>query len=349
MSRRRSQIIAMFSSVFITFIILVSLCDFYIGKLRIVFSFLYDKSDVPIFVHFVILLIVSLVIGLLFFTVMKITERFEDKKIEHLLYYLANGEYRKVLNVRDKSDIILADSKIQNIILLAETLQRMNERLIELSQHIDHVEGEDTAEVLRLERLRLSRELHDSVSQQLFAAMMILAGLDEQAKVQNLPKNLKKQLESAISVIHAAQSEMRALLLHLRPVELSGKNLHEGIEHLLQELQTKVQLKLVWNINAVSIDNSSEDHLFRILQELLSNSLRHAKAELVEIYLKQTENMVQLLVVDDGVGFDVNEPKTVSYGLTNIRERVENMGGIFKIVSFKNQGTRIEVKIPYVK
>jgi len=280
---------------------------------------------------------------------MKVAERFEDRKMEHLLYYLANGEYNKVLNVCDKSDITITDSKTQNIILLAETLQEMNERLIELSQHMDKVEGEEKAEVLRLERLRLSRELHDSVSQQLFAATMILAGLDEQVKSQKLTEDFEKQLESAISVIHAAQSEMRALLLHLRPVELSGKSLHEGIEHLLKELQTKIQLKLVWNIDAVSIDNNSEDHLFRIMQELLSNSLRHAKAKLVEIYLKQTEDIVQLLVVDDGVGFDVNELKALSYGLTNIRERVENMGGIFKVVSFKNQGTRVDIKIPYVK
>ncbi|MDR1521767.1 MAG: sensor histidine kinase [Streptococcaceae bacterium] len=346
MSKHRPQVIVMLFNIFIAFVILVVFSAFVVNNFKSVFIGYLHCSEIFYIPTFVILLGLSLTAGLLIYIIMIVVERFEDRKMERLLYYLVNGEYDKILSIHSELDMSITDSKSQNIILLAKILQKMNEKLVELSQYTQVVEGEEKSEILRLERLRLSRELHDSVSQQLFAAMMILSSLDEQAKI---PESFEKQLKSAISVIHAAQSEMRALLLHLRPVELSGKSLHEGIEHLLQELQTKVQFKLVWKIDDVSIDASSEDHLFRILQELLSNSLRHAKAEIIEVYLKQTSNMVQLLMVDDGVGFDVNELKTLSYGLTNIHERVENMGGVFKVVSFKGQGTRIEIRIPYKK
>ena len=79
-------------------------------------------------------------------------------------------------------------------------------------------------------------------------------------------------------MIHQSQLEMRALLLHLRPVALKGKNLQEGMKELLVELAQKVPLDIEWKIEDMSLDKGIEDHLFRILQESVSNTLRHAKA-----------------------------------------------------------------------
>ena len=95
--------------------------------------------------------------------------------------------------------------------------------------------------------------------------------------------------------------------------------------------------------------SSIEDQLFRVIQELLSNTLRHAKADELEVYLNHIEHNVLLRVIDDGVGFDVDNQKAGSYGLMNIRERISAVGGTLKIISFKNQGTSIEIKIPLLK
>ena len=131
---------------------------------------------------------------------------------------------------------------------------------------------------LEAERHRLARELHDSVSQQLFAAMMMMSALNEQAIRDDAPEMQKKQLAMVTDIINASQSEMRALLLHLRPVTLEGKSLKQGIEQLLKELETKIKISLKWDIEEFTMPSSIEDQLFRVIQELLSNTLRHAKA-----------------------------------------------------------------------
>ena len=127
-------------------------------------------------------------------------------------------------------------------------------------------------------------------------------------------------------IINASQSEMRALLLHLRPVTLEGKSLKQGIEQLLKELETKIKISLKWDIEEFTMPSSIEDQLFRVIQELLSNTLRHAKADELEVYLNHIEHNVM-----------------------NIRERISAVGGTLKIISFKNQGTSIEIKIPLLK
>ena len=203
-------------------------------------------------------------------------------------------------------------------------------------------------EILEVERHRLARELHDSVSQQLFAAMMMLSALNEQAQKMELPLPQQKQLQMVSDIINASQSEMRALLLHLRPVSLEGKSLKMGIEQLLNELQSKIKIKLKWEAEEISLAPTIEDQLFRIVQELLSNTLRHAKAEELEVYLHKVGQNVLLRVIDDGVGFDTSEQNAGSYGLMNIKERVASVGGTCKIISFKGQGTSVEIKIPIV-
>jgi two-component system, NarL family, sensor histidine kinase LiaS len=199
-------------------------------------------------------------------------------------------------------------------------------------------------EIVSQERHRLARELHDSVSQQLFAASMLISAINE---AQTCSDNIQaKQLKLVEEMIHQSQLEMRALLLHLRPVALKGKSLQEGIQELLLELQQKVPMKIQWKIEHFLLDKGIEDHLFRILQESVSNTLRHAKATTLEVLLVKRGNLVILRVVDDGIGFDVEKTKTGSYGLQNMHERAVEIGGTLQIVSVPNQGTRLEVRVP---
>ena len=158
-----------------------------------------------------------------------------------------------------------------------------------------------------------------------------------------------KQLKMVEEMIHQSQLEMRALLLHLRPVALKGKSLQEGVEELLNELSQKVQMNILWKVEHFPLDKGVEDHLFRILQESVSNTLRHAKATSLEVLLIERDDLIILRVVDDGVGFDVEETKAGSYGMQNMYERAVEIGGTIKIISLKNKGTRLEVKIPRMK
>ncbi|MBM7622418.1 NarL family two-component system sensor histidine kinase LiaS [Bacillus tianshenii] len=229
-----------------------------------------------------------------------------------------------------------------------EKIQKQMKEQTKLSQKLANEKAVDIEsriqEIVSQERNRLARELHDSVSQQLFAASMLMSALTEPKEA--LEDRETKQLRMVEEMIHQSQLEMRALLLHLRPVALKGKTLQEGAEELLIELMQKVPMSIAWKIESFSIDKGVEDHLFRILQESLSNTLRHAKASSVEVLLISRDDFIILRVVDDGKGFDVEKERAGAYGLQNMYERAVEIGGTLKIVSVENQGTRLEVKVP---
>jgi NarL family two-component system sensor histidine kinase LiaS len=144
-----------------------------------------------------------------------------------------------------------------------------------------------------------------------------------------------------------SQQEMRALLMHLRPVTLEGKNLKQGLEELLLELQEKQSLLVTWEIDDLpELARGVEDHLFRIVQEALSNVLRHSKATKVHIRLVIRGQYVHLKIIDDGIGFDESQTKMSSYGLKSISERANEIGGIGEVLSLPGKGTQINVKVP---
>lgn len=226
-------------------------------------------------------------------------------------------------------------------------------QLIEQQRHIlqkqtnEKVVANDTIvqERLVIERQRLARELHDSVSQQLFAASMMLSALTE----QQTEEAATKQLEQVEKIVQQAQLEMRALLLHLRPVALRNKSLSEGLEDLIIELQEKVYFDITYKIENITLGKAEEDHLFRIAQEALSNTLRHAKATDVELLFIERDHQAILRIQDNGLGFSVDDDKMSSYGLRNIAERAVEIGCTYKIVSVPNEGTIVEVKVPKIR
>lgn len=195
------------------------------------------------------------------------------------------------------------------------------------------------------ERQRLARELHDSVSQQLFAASMLLSAITEGAP----ESETKKPLLQVEKMVQQAQLEMRALLLHLRPAALNNKSIAEGLEELLIELKEKVLFDIRYRLEEVSLSKGAEDHLFRIAQETLSNTLRHAQATEVDVLFVQRDGLAIFRVQDNGIGFKDDDEKTGSYGLQNVKERAIEIGATCKIVSVPSQGTIVEVKLPALK
>lgn len=196
------------------------------------------------------------------------------------------------------------------------------------------------------ERQRLARELHDAVSQQLFAISMTATAVGRTIELD--VQKARRQVQLIEEMASVAQSEMRALLLHLRPAHLDDKSLGQAITTLVSELQQKIPMQIEMDVDhTLVMRQENEDHLFRIAQEALSNSLRHAKAEHMLIKLYKLEQNIHLVIQDDGVGFDVKKRKQGSYGLLTMEERVIELGGQFRIISELDEGTAIYVTIPY--
>ena len=200
-------------------------------------------------------------------------------------------------------------------------------------------------EIIEKERKRIARDLHDTVSQELFAAHMILSGVSQQALKLDREK-MQIQLQSVAAILKTAQKDLRVLLLHLRPVELEDKSLVEGIQILLKELEDKSDLKVSLKQNVSKLPKKIEEHIFRIIQELISNTLRHAQASCLDVYLYQTDVELQLKVVDNGIGFQLGTLDDLSYGLRNIKERVEDMAGTVQLLTAPKQGLAVDIRIP---
>lgn len=195
------------------------------------------------------------------------------------------------------------------------------------------------------ERQRLARELHDAVSQQLFAISMTATAVSR--TLEKDWERAKRQVQLIEEMASVAQSEMRALLLHLRPVHLDGKNLGQALRSLIEELKQKVPMAITLEADAhILLGAEAEDHLFRIAQEALSNSLRHSKAERMNLYLQQAGPYVRLTVQDDGVGFHAEEKKQTSYGLLTMEERVNELGGTMKLITSPGNGVVIDIWVP---
>ncbi len=195
------------------------------------------------------------------------------------------------------------------------------------------------------ERQRLARELHDAVSQQLFAISMTATAVGR--TLEKDFEKAKRQIALIEEMSSVAQSEMRALLLHLRPVHLEGKRLSQGLMDLLQELQAKVPIAIAWDMDErIRLPKGIEDHLFRIVQEALSNTLRHSKATQMELKLIRPSDSIRLSIRDNGVGFELDEGKHASYGIQSMKERVNEIGGTIHFITAPGKGTRIEIRVP---
>ncbi|WP_431802851.1 sensor histidine kinase [Halobacillus andaensis] len=294
--------------------------------------------DLP-YVVFVFLLAVS--IGLFIGGGQAWFTRRKMNYIEHQLEEISKGQ-SLLYEFEQHKELSIIEEKMKKIEDKFSSQAEMAQRLA--SERAQERE-KSLQEVVIQERNRLARELHDSVSQQLFAASMLMSAVNENRSLGE-EAELKQQLAMVENMIHQSQLEMRALLLHLRPVALKGKSLSEGSEELLAELTQKVPMKVDWTVEPLSLDKGIEDQLFRILQEAVSNTLRHAKADALHVMLIERDLHIILRVVDDGVGFDIEDSKTSSYGLQNMKERAIEIGGTLKVISLEGEGTRLEVKVP---
>ncbi|HFH9920909.1 TPA: sensor histidine kinase [Streptococcus suis] len=232
-----------------------------------------------------------------------------------------------------------------------QLLLHLSEKMRSLTRQVQLIDNQDLVKreaIVEGERKRIARDLHDTVSQELFATSMILSGLA--SNLSTIPKEtLQEQLVLVKDMIESAQRDLRILLLHLRPSELEGKTLVEGFDVILREVSDKSSIQVHFQHEVEELPKLIEEHLFRIAQEIISNTLRHAKAKQLDVYLIQKETELQLKMTDDGIGFQQEDDGELSYGLQNIRERVEDMAGTIKIRTAPNKGVAIDIRIPLLK
>jgi two-component system nitrate/nitrite sensor histidine kinase NarX len=191
-------------------------------------------------------------------------------------------------------------------------------------------------------RQRLARDLHDAVSQVLFAATTIAEALPQQW--ERHPARALEGLQQIILLNRAAMAEMRMLLLELRPEAINKTHLHTLLSHLVDAAKGRKRIKVALNVEGEDQELPSEVRvaLYRIAQESVNNILKHSRATQFTVNLSWQEKEVRLSIVDDGQGFDLAQ-RDGGLGLGMMRERAEDIGASLDIMSRPGEGTRITV------
>jgi signal transduction histidine kinase/ligand-binding sensor domain-containing protein len=197
------------------------------------------------------------------------------------------------------------------------------------------------------ERMRLSRELHDTLLQSLVGvALQVQAAAHDvspDAPIGRRLVEIRRRIEAHIRETRHAIWEMRSGRLAERDL---GRALAESGREAVAG--TEVRFSSVVSGDPRRCGADLETNLLRICQEAVANAARHARASAIQVALDYAPDIVTLRVVDDGTGFDPGAPpeQAEHYGMSTMRERVEQLGGRFTLVSGPGQGTRIEVEVP---
>ncbi len=202
---------------------------------------------------------------------------------------------------------------------------------------LQHLLNRERTEASEQERSRIARELHDSVAQALYGISLGTRSALEQ--LESNPKNAKQALEYAIDLADGGTSEMKTLLFALRPDALEEGGLAAALQKLGEML--KARYKLESTISAPlepDVPLEVKGALYRIAQEAVHNTVKHAKAKLVSINLEKSS----LEISDNGIGFNLNATRAGALGLKSMRERAESIGANFDMTS-SSIGTQILV------
>ncbi|MEP6469236.1 MAG: sensor histidine kinase, partial [Chloroflexota bacterium] len=195
------------------------------------------------------------------------------------------------------------------------------------------------------ERDRISRDLHDSVIQMLYAVTLSLDDVPE--LVQATPAEASRRVDDAIDALHAVIRDIRHFIFGLRPLLLDSGSLFEGLEALADELRrnTRAEIELTGE-DPPGLPLAVVAELLAIAREALANVARHSNATRVIVGLDSTEGEVRLQITDDGIGLRPEAQVGRGHnGLANMRTRTEALDGSFEIESSPDAGTRIIVTV----
>ena len=206
-------------------------------------------------------------------------------------------------------------------------------------------QAEQTA--VTLERQRLARELHDSVTQSIYGAVLLAkAGRNflDQGRITEAAHTLNRVED----VTQQALKEMRLLIYEMHPLDLKAMGLNEAITQRLVTVEKRVDIQTHFIYDAVvEISGETAVGLYGIVQEALNNVLKHSHAARVVVRLQANCQTIRLVVEDNGIGFDpLLVKKMGGMGLAGMRERVERLNGTLSIHSGPETGTCLAIECP---
>jgi signal transduction histidine kinase len=224
---------------------------------------------------------------------------------------------------------------------MEEELRNSKDLLEKLNQHLQQVREN--------ERSQIALNLHDDFGQKLTALILDIAWLKSRMGVQS--PGVKKKLEEMSLMINESINSIREILSFLRPAILYDLGLVPAFEWQLNKFEKQSGILCHFNCkqNEYPIDADISLILFRILQESLTNIIRHSEASVVDVELGMIKKKITMIIKDNGKGIEeekINSP--ASMGITGIIERIRSVNGNISIKGIKDKGTVLEISIPLI-
>lgn len=256
-----------------------------------------------------------------------------------------NGE---IMDVEVFAYPIIYEGREAELILVNEVTEKLKAELLlkksyedirRLASHLEQVRED--------ERISIAREIHDELGQQLTVLKMDISWLNK--KLSNKDERIQKKMDDLLSVVDTTVKTVRRISSELRPSVLDNIGLLPALEWHCQEFQKRSGIATTFKttLEELKLPSKITTGVFRILQESLTNVARHAGATRVDAGVKIQKGQLIMTITDNGRGFITNgieNKKTL--GILGMRERVDLMGGEFKMISTPGKGTTITVSIP---
>ena len=268
-----------------------------------------------------IIIIVLIALIILFFVMLRSRKLKQEKKLTELAF-----EQQKI-----ETELIKEKQQQQ----LEEMLQEQERKAIS-----SMINGQEE------ERERIAKDLHDRLGSMLSVVKIHYKSVED--NLEKIQKETKSQYEKANELLDEACEAVREIAHNMVSGTLTKFGLVPALKELKQKIEEtkKLQIELLSHGLDNRLDNKTEIQLYRIIQELLNNILKHAKATEVTIQLLKIKHGVNIMVTDNGIGFDAeNLIIHEGMGLKSIRARVEEMNGEFTIDSSKGNGTTVTIEL----
>lgn len=289
------------------------------------------------------------------------------KHHDHLINGFGNSE--EVTKEMKSDNLILGKSKSGELIPIETNLSKMRidgkiyfnavirdvrekkryeKSLLESREKLKDLTQELTLAEERMKK-QIAIDLHDHVGQLLFSCRMQMAAIDFNTDPMEIEKKIKSISKSLLSAIKAT----REVIFNLSPPQLNAIGLYAAIHDWMKvEIEEKHGLRtsISGDMGVYNIEGDTRLLLFRSIRELLLNVVKHAQANLINVVIRNSSKSLDILVRDDGIGFDFDSDNTnlssLGFGLYSTQERISNIGGSVTIKSKQNLGTEIKLIIP---
>ncbi|PIP39734.1 MAG: hypothetical protein COX19_07200 [Desulfobacterales bacterium CG23_combo_of_CG06-09_8_20_14_all_51_8] len=263
-------------------------------------------------------------------------------------FFTKSGEKKWVLLTANISPEGRLPQKADIIAIDITRIKEAEARLLDYQARLKAL----TVELSRTEerqRRDLASQLHEGVSQELFAAQLKLASLKHSITD---PIQLQRLNEVNAQIVKSIR-EIKSITYDLSPPVLYDLGLPEALESLAKTFETRHGLKVTVDFQGEpgNCKDEIKQIIYRVVREVLQNTVKHARADRASVFVEKTENDLFVDVTDNGIGFDTsvareNHYNGIGFGLFDIREKISHLGGDLRICSTPGEGTRVSLAVP---